>query len=127
MSYVYYNENPNGKSVGDCAIRAVSRALGQSWEKTYVGLALEGFVRGDLPNADSVWGAYLHRHGFRRHLLPEGRHEFYTVDDFAHDNPHGTFILSMPGRHVVAVVDGDYWDSWDSGREEPVYFWCRSE
>lgn len=113
--------------MGDCTIRAISKAIGQSWEATYVGLALEGFERGDLPNGDSVWGPYLHRHGFRRHLIPDDGLGAYTVADFATDNPNGTFILSMPGRHVVAVVDGEYFDSWESGSEIPVYFWARSE
>lgn len=62
--YTHYNPNPTKKSVGDCTVRAISKALGQSWEQTYIGLALEGFIRGDLPNADSVWGPYLKKHGF---------------------------------------------------------------
>lgn len=30
MSYIYDNPNPYGKKVGDCVIRALSRALGMS-------------------------------------------------------------------------------------------------
>ena len=71
MSYAYYQPNPCGKSVGDCTVRALSKALDQSWGETYVGLALEGFIRGDLPNADSVWGPYLKAHGFTRHFIPD--------------------------------------------------------
>lgn len=123
MGYAYYNLNPYGKSVGDCTVRALSKALGQTWEETYVGLALEGYLRGDLPNADAIWGPYLARRGYVRRLLPDECPECYTVEDFARDNPQGTFILSMPGRHVVAVVDGVIYDSWDSRGENPVYYW----
>ena len=122
-----YNPNPIGKSVGDCPVRALSKALEQSWEETYVDLALKGFCLGDMPNADSVWGPYLRDRGFTRHLLPDTCPDCYTVADFAGDHPEGTYILSMPGRHVVAVVDGKYCDSWDSGNEIPVYFWQRSK
>lgn len=125
MSYAYYNPNPAGRSVGDCAVRALSKALGQTWEETYVGLSLEGFTRGDLPNADSVWGPYLQKHGFQRYLLPDACPDCYTVAEFADDHPQGVFILSMPGRHVVAVVDGAYCDSWDSGMEVPAYYWIK--
>lgn len=125
MAYSYYNPNPAGKSIGDCAIRAVARALGKTWEDAYVGLAVEGMASGDLPNADSVWGDYLRKNGFRRHLIPEDCPDGYTVSDFARDNPDGMFILSMPGRHVVAVNNGEYCDSWDSGNEVPVYYWAR--
>lgn len=125
MSYAYFNENPYGRSVGDCTIRAVSKALGQTWEEAYAGLALEGFLRGDLPNADDVYGHYLHRHGFRRHLIPDDGLGAYTVDDFANDHPHGVFVLSIPGRHVVTVVDGVYYDSWPSGNETPGFYWSK--
>ena len=126
MDYTYYNPNPVGRSVGDCTIRAISKALGQTWEETYVGLALEGFIRGDLPNADSVWGHYLRNHGFTRHWIPDTCPDCYTVLDFAKDNPHGTFIVSMPGRHVVAVVNSVIYDSWNSGGEVPEYYWTRT-
>lgn len=101
MGYAYYNPNPAGKSVGDCAVRALSRALGQSWEETFAGLALEGFLRGDLPNADSVWGPYLRGRGFTRRLIPDDGLGACTVADFAREHPEGVYILSMPGRHVV--------------------------
>lgn len=125
MAYSFYNPNPAGRSIGDCAIRAVAKATGQDWEAAYVGLSLEGMSRGDLPNADSVWGAYLRKHGFRRYLLSDEVPDGYTVEDFANDNPAGVFVLSMPGRHVLTVQNGEYFDSWDSGREVPVYYWAK--
>lgn len=125
MGYAHYNPNPAGRSVGDCAVRALAKALGQTWEETYTGLALEGFIRGDLPNADGVWGPYLRKHGFTRYLLPDACPDCYTVADFAADHPWGTFILSMPGRHVLCVQDGQWHDSWDSGNEIPAYYWSK--
>lgn len=126
MGYANYNPNPCGRSVGDCAVRAVSKALNQTWEETYIGLALEGFKLCDLPNADDVWGRYLKSHGFTRNWIPDQCPDCYTVAKFAEDHPRGTFILSMPGRHVLTVVDGMYFDSWDSGNELPVYFWKKT-
>jgi len=84
MSYSYYNPNPTGKSVGDCPVRALSRALGQSWDETYAGLALKGFCLGDMPNADSVWGPYLRDHGFTRYLIPDECPDCYTVAPVGH-------------------------------------------
>lgn len=124
-NYAYYQPNPAGKSVGDCTVRALSKALGQTWEETYAGLALEGFARGDLPNADSVWGPYLKARGFARNWMPDECPDCYTVADFAADHPEGTYVLSMPGRHVATVVDGVIYDSWDSSNETPTYFWTK--
>lgn len=123
MGHAYYNPNPAGKSVGDCPVRAIAKATGKSWEEVYTGLCLEGFRLGDMPNADSVWGPYLRRQGFHRHLLSDDCPDCYTVEDFARDNPCGTFIVSMPGRHVLCVQDGHWHDSWNSGGEVPTYYW----
>ena len=124
--WVYFNPNPEGKRVGDCAVRALCKALDQDWEQVYTGLCLAGFVLGDLPSADRVWGAYLRRHGFCRHALPETCPDCYTVADFAREHPQGLYVLSIPG-HVVCLLDGCWQDTWDSGEENPIYYWAKEE
>lgn len=124
MSYKFHNPNPWRNQVGDCTVRAVSKALEQSWEETFVGLCLQGFYMCDMPSANHVWGAYLKEHGFRRHIMPDTCPDFYTVMDFAHDHPGGTYILALPG-HVVCVKNGDWYDTWDSGMEVPLYYWSK--
>ena len=37
--YRYYNPNPRGRSVGYCTVRAVSAALGVSWDAAFRGIA----------------------------------------------------------------------------------------
>ena len=117
-----HNENPGGRNVGDCTVRAISTALGQDWETTYIGLALQGYLIGDMPSANHVWGAYLREKGFRRAVIPDECQDCYTVADFAAEHPDGTYILALSG-HVVCVRDGNYFDTWDSGGEVPLYYW----
>lgn len=124
--YRRYNANPDRKQVGDCVIRAVSAALGQDWETTYAEIALEGYQLCDMPSANHVWGAYLRRRGFTRNIIPDECPDCYSVADFCRDHPQGTYILSMQG-HVAAVIDGDYYDTWDSGEKIPLYYWQRKE
>ena len=121
-----YNANPINKRVGDCTVRAISKALGQSWEYTYLGLCLEGFCRCDMPTANNVFGAYLRRKEFERYLIDADDPDNYTVDDFCRDHPQGIFVLAISG-HVVAVEDGKYFDSWDSGNEVPIFYWKRKD
>lgn len=116
----YFNPNPAGKAVGDCVIRSIAKATGDNWGRIYMDLAATGYELSDMPSANAVWGAYLRRRGFTRSALPE--HDGYTVRQFAAENPHGTYILALSG-HVVAVVDGEYYDAWDSGNETPIYVW----
>ena len=54
--FEFYNPNPYEKNVGDCTVRAISKALEQDWYRTYLGLCIEGAVRGDMPSANATWG-----------------------------------------------------------------------
>jgi hypothetical protein len=123
---VEYNANPLNKRVGDCTVRAISKALNQSWEKTYIELCIEGFIRCDILSANHVWGAYLKSKGFCRNIIPNNCPDCYTVQDFCKDHPKGTFILALSG-HVVCVENGDFFDTWDSGSEIPIYYWYKEE
>lgn len=121
-----FNNNPTGRNVGDCAIRAVSKALGISWEAAYIMIASNGFGMGDMPSSDSVWGSVLRQNGFYRKAIPNTCPDCYTAEDFAQDNPIGTFVLGF-GGHVATIIDGYLYDSWDSSKEIPVYVWFRKD
>lgn len=124
--WVQYNANPLHNRVGDCTIRAISKALNKPWDEVYLGVVVEGYSKCDMPSANNVWGAYLRKNGFVRHPIPNTCPDCYTVSDFCDDHPNGTFILAVPG-HVVCTCDGRYFDTFDSGQEIPVYFWTRKD
>ena len=124
--WIEYLNNPTGRKVGDCAVRAVSVALGLDWETAYAMIALAGYKMGDMPSSDSVWGAVLRQNGFYKKTIPDECPNCYTAEDFCRDNPEGTFVLGF-GGHVAAVKDGDLYDSWDSSKEIPTYVWYRKE
>lgn len=122
MTFIYYNPNPQNKLVGDCVIRAIAKITGKDWESTYMDIALQGYMMKDMPSANHVWGTYLHENGFTRHIIPDTCPECYTVIDFCNEHPQGTYLLAI-GSHVVTVEDGNYYDTWDSGNEIPIYYW----
>lgn len=121
-----YNPNPAGRSVGDCAIRAVAKALDVPWETAYAMIAVNGFAMGDMPSSNSVWGAVLRQNGFQRSAIESECPDCYTAEDFCKEHPQGTFVLGF-GNHVATVVDGDLYDSWDSSKEIPQYYWHKGE
>lgn len=126
--YIFYNVNPDKKRTTDCVIRAVSLALDQDWDTTFIHVAVECLKQHDMPEYNYVWAGYLRRRGFKRYLIPDTCPLCYTVKDFCNDHPEGTYILSIigfgdEGSHVVTVIDGNYYDIWDSGNEVPTYYW----
>lgn len=123
--FILYNPNPVGRyDTGDCAVRAIAKALNESWEDAFLRLCVAGFMMGDLPNGDSVFGAVLRQNGFKKKTIPDTCPDCYTVEDFSKDNPRGTFVLGL-GGHVVTVVDGNIYDSTNSSRGIPIYFWYK--
>lgn len=124
--YIRYNPNPMHNKVGDCTVRAITLATGQTWDDVYLGLCEEGFALCDMPSSNAVWGNYLKKKGFERFVIPNECPDCYTIIRFCEEHPHGTYILAL-SSHVVCVIDGDYYDVFDSGNEFPIYYWKRKE
>ena len=122
--FKYANPNPCKELVGDCVIRALSILLEQSWAQTYDDLCFQGKMMCDMPSSNEVWSEYLYKRGFKRRIIPDTCPACYTIRRFCQDNPTGEFLLAT-GSHVVAVIDGDYYDTWDSGQEVPIYYFKR--
>lgn len=122
--FVPFNPNPNGIYADDCLVRAISLITGKSWDSIYFDLCLQGYLMKNMPSVNKVWGNYLRSIGFVEYPFTRMCSDCYTVRDFCYDNPSGAFILAT-GSHVIAVIDGDYYDAWDSGDEMPSLVWRR--
>ena len=123
--FMKYNPNPEAYRTDDCTIRALTKAFNVSWDDAYDALAEHGRELGDMMHKNWVWGDLLIEKGYSRYTLPNTCPRCYTVADFAKDHPVGTYILGT-GEHVVAVVDGDWYDTWDSGDEVPIIYYLRN-
>lgn len=122
MPYINYNPNPAGKMVGDCTVRALTVLFNDSWENIYADLTMQGAFMYDMPSSDAVWGEYLRVNGFTKHMLPNTCPNCYTINRFVQDFPKGHYLVAT-GTHVVAVIDGDYYDTANSGNEMIIYYW----
>lgn len=124
MAYIFNNPNPKKILVGDCVIRGISILTDKPWEYTYIEILIQGYDMYDMPSSNEVWGAYLKSQGYSKKLIPNTCPDCYTIKDFCEDNPKGHYLLAT-GTHVVAVIDGDYYDTWDSGNEIPIYYFTK--
>lgn len=114
--YKFYNPNPCARFVGDCVIRAITKAEKMTWNEVYISVCIFGLVFCNMPSGNDIWTAFLEYRGYRQYNLPTSRERCLTVRNFCREYPTGNYIVGT-GTHVVAVVDGDYYDSWDSGNQ----------
>ena len=88
--------NPLGRrTVGDCSVRAVAKALGISWDKAHDMLADMSKKMGTVMNDNDVISAVLRIHGFYKESFPWTCKDCYTVKEFAQDNPVGTYVAQI--------------------------------
>lgn len=118
--YKYYQ--PNKKDLkdkyGDCTIRALSKALGLSWIETF-DMTLpfcREYQTSNIFNADTqIEREILDRIGFAYYGISNKKgSKRPTVASFAKEHKNGIYIVKV-ANHVVAVVNGNYYDTWDSG------------
>lgn len=127
MSWIPYNEHPLNYSLDDCVLRAIATALDLSWEESFLMVMIKGYQLKIFPtNMNLVWESALMDRGLTKHYIPNTCPDCITVEKFANDHRTGSYILGTT-THAVAVVDGNYYDTWDSGQEYPVYYFKKGE
>ena len=124
MGYIEANPNPEGKIVDDCVIRSLSIALDMDWESVYAKLSVLGLMYHDIMTANYVWAKMLEENGFRKFIIPDTCPDCYTIKQFVKDNPSGVYVLGT-GQHAVAVKDGSYYDTFDSGDYSHICCWVK--
>lgn len=120
--YQYYQPNPRQIRTDDCVIRALTKAMGVDWDTASIYAIVQQIRDSDIYVKNYVWGNLLLRNGFTKHHIPDTCPDCYTIKDFCEDHKLGMFVLGT-GDHVVTVVDGDYYDSFDSGDMIPIVYY----
>ena len=120
--YVFYQPNPQLKRTDDCVIRALTKALDVDWETASIYAIVQQIRDADIYTKNYVWGNLLIRNGFSKHHLPDKCPDCYTIKDFCNDNREGMYIVGT-GDHVVTVINGEYYDSFDSGDMVPIIYY----
>lgn len=127
MAWVHFNPNPYGKTVGDCTVRALCAIENLSWMDAYMQLCFTGGVIGDMPDANETMRRLLLSLGYSRHFVQNTcPDDCYTIRDFCKDHPTGRYLVNV-GRHVVGIVNGDYYDTGDSGNDVAQYYYTKEK
>ena len=122
--YIYENPNPYNKITDDCLVRTLAIIMDKSWEESYDDLCYYGRLIYDMPNQDATLSLYLRQKGYERYIIPNTCPTCYSVIDFCRDNPTGKYIL-LTSNHAIPVINGNYYDTSDSGENIPLYYWTK--
>lgn len=123
--FIEYNINPVANRTEDCGIRAVAVALNISWDDAFDLLARNAKQMGDVMHSNAVIGSVMRQHGFYRANIPDYLRN-YKIQDFAAEHPKGEYVVGT-GTHMVAVVDGNIIDTFNSKDLIPLFYWYRKE
>ncbi len=128
-NYKYYQ--PNKKDLkdnhGDCVIRALTKVTEKSWLEVFDGLVPIARELQCLPNNKFCYEKYLKESGFTYHGVSNKKGtKRPTVESFTKTHKQGTFLLRV-ANHVVAAVNGSYYDTWDSGEYCLYGYWEKQE
>lgn len=123
--FKYYQ--PNKKDIkdeyGDCVIRALTKAFDMEWMDIFNELIPYAVKFQCMPNGRPCYEAYiLDKGGKWESIKVEKGKKRPTVSTFAKEHKQGTYILRV-AHHLVAVEDGFYYDTWDSGEKSLYGYW----
>lgn len=116
-TFHYFNANPKNRITGDCSFRAISTALMQDYNKTVMEMAelmcKTGYALNDAKGEET----YLASKGWIKHPQPrKADGTKYTGDEFCMmlADKSTRYVAHIGGHHIVAIVDGKVYDTWDS-------------
>ena len=112
-----YNPNPKSRNIGDCTLRSYCAAFDITWKEAFDIASKIAKQESSMIQyvSDKVltdhFGCVVDEKYNKKVVKSKDR---ITVNEFAMSHPYGTYILHVR-QHQVTVINGEYWDSWDSG------------
>lgn len=113
--YQFYNANSHNNFVNDCTVRAISKAEGKTWDKTYEKLSDLAQEQGTLFDDVKFIEKYLDECYPVRIC-----HYNKTVGEFLNEHTKGTYLITMK-NHITVIVDGVLYDTFDCRNRK---MWC---
>lgn len=125
--YKYYQ--PNKKDLkdqyGDCVIRALTKVLNKEWHEVFDELVPIARELQCMPNGKPSYEKYLQMNGFKYQGISNKKGtKRPTIKSFTKEHTEGTYFLRV-ANHVVASIDGIYYDTWDSGEYSLYGYWYK--
>ena len=120
----YEKYTPNSVDCGDCSIRAFTKLYDVSWDEAF---DIAGQIAKDnawMPHDKALVEKIItDKFGYEMCKLEKDEKKM-TVSEFAIKYNVGTYLVEI-SRHLVAVVDGQYYDTWDCGDKKVSKYFAK--
>lgn len=136
-TFHFYNANPKNKYTTDCVIRAISTVTGISYETVLMEMAEQQIKTGLDMSEKKAIDKYLQSKGWVKHKQPKKwDNTKYTGSEFCKElmrydseidsgNDMRHIIANIGGHHIVAIIEGQVWDTWNSTRGCIGNYWTK--
>ena len=135
-TFHYYNANPKNRFTTDCVIRSISTAMEIPYNQVVMEMAKmecdTGYSRGSNEGIDR----YLQSKGWKKNRQPRKLNNTkYTGKEWCEQIQEGLYIdgkslnriiANIGGGHIVAIINGKVWDTWDSTDGRIGNFWVEA-
>lgn len=124
MFCYYQPNNKDDENVSsDCVIRALTKLLNLDWKTVFEELYCIAKSKQRMLNDGEVVEQYLTDNHFVKHIIHRKRNEKQLrLKEFAEQYNMGAYFC-WARSHVVAVIDGIIYDSWDSSNICLYEYW----
>ena len=125
-TFHFHNENPKGRRTGDCVIRAIGKASGDGWDKTFDGLVeVARRIKSELAWKD-CYEKYLTEQGWVKCKQPRKADSTkYTVAEWCKLHRNGNMVVSV-SNHLTCIIDGKCYDIWNCTGKTVLNYWTRA-
>ena len=104
----------------------MTKVTNKSWLEVFDDLVPISRKLQCMPNSKIAYEKYLRNNNFEyRGISNKKGTRKPTVESFADTHRVGIYLVRV-ASHVVAIVDGIYYDTWDSGHKSIYGYWEKS-
>lgn len=136
--FIWHNQNPHNRFTTDCVIRAISTATKIPYNQVVMEMAEMQCKTGFDMSENTLINRYLKSKGWVKNRQPRkddgtkytGK-EFCAAlwrskfDDVIPIGSDRSIIANIGGHHIVAIINWQVWDTWDSTGGCIGNFWTR--
>ena len=126
-TFHFYNANPKNRLTTDCTVRAICTGLQIPYEQVVMEMAELQCKTGYDADENKLIDRYLQSKGWVKHKQPRKEDNMkYTGKEFCERaRDYERYIVNIGGHHIVAVVNAQVYDTWDSTRGCVGIYWTR--